>query len=87
MPLAQFNTLVTLLPHIETALKGKGETMPRPDYGGVEEGDGAEDSEKEKESEEDEAEAGGEEEKEEEEERKKPVKSEKKNFEETSEEE
>ena len=32
MPLAQFSTLVALLPHIETVLKGKGEVLPRPEY-------------------------------------------------------
>ena len=32
MPMAQFSTLVTLLPHIETVLTEKGEKIPRPDY-------------------------------------------------------
>ncbi|MCJ1367984.1 hypothetical protein MMC16_007122 [Acarospora aff. strigata] len=34
MPLEQYSTLVTLLPHIETVLREKGEKVPRPDYEG-----------------------------------------------------
>ena len=32
MPVAQFAAVVSLLPHIETVLKEKGETIPRPEY-------------------------------------------------------
>ena len=42
MPIEQFSTLVTLLPSIEKALRAQGIEVPRPDYGGVEEGGGAE---------------------------------------------
>jgi hypothetical protein len=74
--LDQFGQLVTLLPHIEAVLKGKGESLPRPKYGNLEveesgeeegEGDGMEDED------------GGE--------KGKYGKGSKKNFEETSEEE
>ncbi|KAL8852743.1 MAG: hypothetical protein Q9221_002373 [Calogaya cf. arnoldii] len=33
LPLAQYSTLVTLLPSIEAALVARGESVPRPDYG------------------------------------------------------
>ncbi|KAL8858683.1 MAG: hypothetical protein Q9178_004771 [Gyalolechia marmorata] len=32
LPIAQYSTLLTLLPEIEAALVAKGETVPRPDY-------------------------------------------------------
>lgn len=32
MPIAQFSTLISLLPHIETVLREKGEALPRPAY-------------------------------------------------------
>ena len=32
LPLDQFNTLITLLPEIETALAAKGQSISRPDY-------------------------------------------------------
>lgn len=32
LPLDQFNTLITLLPQIETALASKGQSISRPDY-------------------------------------------------------
>ncbi|KAL9625990.1 MAG: hypothetical protein Q9204_007673 [Flavoplaca sp. TL-2023a] len=32
LPLAQYSTLVSLLPSIEAALAAKGESVPRPDY-------------------------------------------------------
>ena len=32
LPLDQFNTLITLLPEIETALASKGQSISRPDY-------------------------------------------------------
>ncbi|CAD6591861.1 MAG: hypothetical protein ASARMPREDX12_005467 [Alectoria sarmentosa] len=35
LPIEQFNTLIKLLPQIETALAEKGESIERPDYGGV----------------------------------------------------
>jgi len=31
----QFNTIIKLLPHIETALADKGESVERPDYSGA----------------------------------------------------
>ncbi|KAL8711668.1 MAG: hypothetical protein Q9225_007086 [Loekoesia sp. 1 TL-2023] len=34
LPLAQYSTLLTLLPEIEVALAAKGEKVPRPDYSG-----------------------------------------------------
>ncbi|KAJ5660272.1 hypothetical protein N7507_006723 [Penicillium longicatenatum] len=34
MPIAQFAALVKILPNIEEALKGQGETLPRPLYSG-----------------------------------------------------
>ncbi|MCJ1389801.1 hypothetical protein MMC18_002658 [Xylographa bjoerkii] len=40
MPVAQFGALVALLPHIETVLTAKGETVPRPEYDRVGSGDG-----------------------------------------------
>lgn len=39
MPLAQFSTLIALLPHIETVLQQKGETVPRPEYDKMADGD------------------------------------------------
>ncbi|KAL8934169.1 MAG: hypothetical protein Q9211_005373 [Gyalolechia sp. 1 TL-2023] len=35
LSLAQYSTLLTLLPEIETALVKKGEKVPRPDYSGA----------------------------------------------------
>ncbi|KAL9100518.1 MAG: hypothetical protein Q9187_009354, partial [Circinaria calcarea] len=72
LPLAQFSTLITLLPQIESALAAKGESIPRPDYGEkAEDGNAVEaDGEEEREEEEDDDEGSG-----------------KKNFEATSEEE
>ena len=32
LPLDQFNTLITVLPEIETALASKGQSISRPDY-------------------------------------------------------
>ncbi|KAL8659272.1 MAG: hypothetical protein Q9202_007207 [Teloschistes flavicans] len=32
LPIAQYSTLLTLLPEIEAALTAKGETVPRPDF-------------------------------------------------------
>ncbi|KAI4099198.1 MAG: hypothetical protein L6R37_006081 [Teloschistes peruensis] len=32
LPIAQYSTLLTLLPDIEAALTAKGETVPRPDF-------------------------------------------------------
>ncbi|KAL9576610.1 MAG: hypothetical protein Q9212_006958 [Teloschistes hypoglaucus] len=32
LPIAQYSTLLTLLPEIEAALSAKGETVPRPDF-------------------------------------------------------
>ncbi|KAI4265083.1 MAG: hypothetical protein L6R35_007210 [Caloplaca aegaea] len=60
LPVAQFQTLVTLLPEIEVALKAKGEIVTRPDYGRGGDGDDGAEAE---------AEADGEEEEEEEEEK------------------
>ncbi|MCJ1386459.1 hypothetical protein MMC17_009585 [Xylographa soralifera] len=40
MPIAQFGSLIALLPHIETVLKSKGETLPRPEYDKVQSGVG-----------------------------------------------
>jgi hypothetical protein len=40
MSIDQFNALVRLLPDITAALEQKGETIPRPSYGGGD-GDGA----------------------------------------------
>ena len=40
MPVAQFASLVALLPHIEVVLKAKGEMLPRPEYDKVETGVG-----------------------------------------------
>lgn len=78
----QFNNLVSALPHIETVLAVKGETIPRPEYGVA----AAKKPEAEDEDEEEAKDTGDEdEEEEEEEERVKPTK-EKKNFEETSDE-
>ena len=34
LPLSQFATLVEILPQIESILKEKGQTIPRPDYEG-----------------------------------------------------
>ncbi|MCJ1397898.1 hypothetical protein MMC11_001094 [Xylographa trunciseda] len=47
MPVAQFSDLVALLPHIETVLKAKGETLRRPEYdkGGAGGGGGGEEEE------------------------------------------
>lgn len=80
----QFNNLVSALPHIETVLANKGESIPRPEYGAAaarkpeanedEEGEAEESDAEEKEAEED-GEQG------------KPLKKGKKNFEETSDEE
>ncbi|MCJ1434791.1 hypothetical protein MMC27_004161 [Xylographa pallens] len=38
MPIAQLSSLIALLPHIETVLKSKGETLPRPEYDKVDAG-------------------------------------------------
>ena len=84
MPLAQFSTLVTLLPHIETVLKGKGEELPRPNYGGAEDG-GDDEEEEEGGKEGKEAEDDDDEDVEEEKPSKKGKKG-KRNFEETSDE-
>ncbi|CAF9935954.1 hypothetical protein IMSHALPRED_010406 [Imshaugia aleurites] len=35
LPIEQFNTLIKLLPHIETVLAEKGQSVERPDYSGV----------------------------------------------------
>jgi len=35
LPMDQFNTIINLLPHIETALASKGESIERPDYSGA----------------------------------------------------
>ena len=32
LPVAQYSTLITLLPEIEAALVAAGESVPRPDY-------------------------------------------------------
>ena len=51
LPLAQYSTLLTLLPNIEAALIAKGESVSRPDYSAAEplepppNGDGAEERE------------------------------------------
>lgn len=84
----QFNNLVSALPHIETVLANKGESIPRPEYGAAaarkpeanedEEGE-AEESDAEEKEEEEEEEGDGE--------QGKPLKKGKKNFEETSDEE
>ncbi|KAL8687201.1 MAG: hypothetical protein Q9224_005219 [Gallowayella concinna] len=37
LPLAQYSTLLTLLPSIEAALAAKGESVPRPQYESVKE--------------------------------------------------
>lgn len=46
MPMEQYATLVRLMPHIETVLREKGETVPRPHYESIgqghEEGSGEE---------------------------------------------
>lgn len=34
MPIAQFAALIKILPDIEKALKGQGESLPRPMYSG-----------------------------------------------------
>lgn len=80
----QFNNLVSALPHIETVLANKGESIPRPEYGAA-----AARKPEANEDEEGEAEESDAEEKEEEEdgEQGKPLKKGKKNFEETSDEE
>ncbi len=80
----QFNNLVSALPHIETVLGNKGESIPRPEYGAA-----AARKPEANEDEEGEAEESDAEEKEEEEdgEQGKPLKKGKKNFEETSDEE
>ena len=44
--MSHFSALISLLPEIEAVLRGKGEDIPRPDYGNlsaVVEGDHAED--------------------------------------------
>ncbi|KAL9133076.1 MAG: hypothetical protein Q9175_005753, partial [Cornicularia normoerica] len=54
LPIEQFNTLIKLLPHIETVLAEKGQSIERPDYSGagasaaVDEDDDEEDEEVEK---------------------------------------
>ena len=71
LPIDQFNILIKLLPNIETALAGKGQSIERPDYSGA--GAAAavdEEGEDEEEEEEEEVETRG-----------------KKNFEETSDDE
>lgn len=82
----QFNNLVSALPHIETVLANKGESIPRPEYGAA-----AAKKPEANEDEEGEAEESDAEEKEEEEEEDgdqgKPFLKGKKNFEETSDEE
>ena len=45
----QFDTIVSLLPHIETVLKGKGLVLKRPDYEGAAEAGGEGDGEEEEE--------------------------------------
>ena len=52
LPIEQFNTLIKLLPNIETVLAGKGQSIERPDYSGA--GAAAAVEEKEEEAEEDE---------------------------------
>lgn len=81
----QFNSLVSALPHIETVLAEKGESIPRPEYGAViaKKPEANEDEEEEAE----ESDAEEEEEKEEDGEHGKSLKKGKKNFEETSDEE
>lgn len=77
----QFNSLVSALPHIETVLADKGESIPRPEYGAAaaKKPEANEDGEEEAvESDEEEAE---------DEVQGKSIEKEKKNFEETSDEE
>lgn len=80
----QFNSLVSALPHIETVLADKGESIPRPEYGTAAAKKPEADEDEEEEVEESDAE-----EKEEEEDGKqgKSLKKGKNNFEETSDEE
>ncbi|KAL8767032.1 MAG: hypothetical protein Q9209_006326 [Squamulea sp. 1 TL-2023] len=73
LPLAQYSTLITLLPEIEAALYAKGESVPRPDYSRAKSPDNAKQDNDEGEGEEGQEEANGDAEK-------------KKNFEATSEE-
>lgn len=79
----QFNSLVSALPHIETVLAEKGESIPRPEYGAVAPKKPGSNEDEEEEAEESDAE----EEKEEDGEHGKSLKKGKKNFEETSDEE
>lgn len=78
----QFNSLVSALPHIETVLAEKGETIPRPEY------DASEEAATEKAEAEDEGEEHAEDSDEEDEEDEEGIsmKRQKKNFEETSDE-
>lgn len=51
LPLEQFNTLIKLLPHIETVLAEKGQSIERPDYSGAGESASADEEEEEEEDE------------------------------------
>lgn len=79
----QFNSLVSALPHIETVLADKGESIPRPEYGTA----AAKKSEANEDEEEEAEESDAEEKEEEDGEQGKSLKKGKKNFEETSDEE
>ena len=35
LPIDQFNTMIKLIPHIESILAEKGQSIERPDYGGA----------------------------------------------------
>ncbi|KAL8788176.1 MAG: hypothetical protein Q9213_001815 [Squamulea squamosa] len=59
LPLAQYSTLLTLLPEIEAALNEKGESVPRPDYSSARSSDNAKQDNDEGEGEEDQEEADG----------------------------
>lgn len=80
----QFNNLVSALPHIETVLAVKGETIPRPEYGAA--AAKKPEAEDEDEDEEEAKDTGDEDEEEEEQEERGKFTKEKKNFEETSDE-
>ena len=61
LPIAQLATIISLLPHLETVLQSKGETLPRPDYGKLDVAhglDGNDDSDTEEDDEEDEGDDG-----------------------------
>ena len=59
LPLAQYSTLVSLLPSIEAALAAKGESVPRPDYSTVQPSEKPRNSEDEEGDENDEGDGDG----------------------------